>query len=197
MEMEIKKLTPKVLDDYLEFFDNIAFSDGSEWSGCYCVWYHWKDELDEEWTKLDDNSKSDYNRNLAIKMINEGVLNGYLAYQDGKPIGWCNTNDRNQYDRLSINKRPDVWEDVKLNEKVKSIVCFTVAPNMRKKGISKALLNRVCKDATKEGYIYVEGYPGISRTDERSYHGPITIFEKAGFSVVRELKSEAIVRKYL
>lgn len=37
----IKKLTSELKDDYLEFFDFRAFSDGNIQKGCYCVWHHW------------------------------------------------------------------------------------------------------------------------------------------------------------
>ena len=35
-EYIIKKLTPDLLEDYFDFFDNRAFSDGSPFYPCYC-----------------------------------------------------------------------------------------------------------------------------------------------------------------
>ena len=32
----IKRLSPNLLDDFLYFFDDIAFRDNPEWSHCYC-----------------------------------------------------------------------------------------------------------------------------------------------------------------
>ena len=37
MNIEIKKLTADLLDDWLYFFDNTAFSDNDNWAGCYCM----------------------------------------------------------------------------------------------------------------------------------------------------------------
>ena len=34
--IRIKKLTPVLLEDYLDFFDHRAFSDGSPFYPCYC-----------------------------------------------------------------------------------------------------------------------------------------------------------------
>ena len=44
MNLDIRALTYDLLDDYLDFFDNIAFSDNKEWSGCYCVHFHLEEE---------------------------------------------------------------------------------------------------------------------------------------------------------
>ena len=46
MELEIKKLTINLLDDWLNFFDNNAFSDDDNWPGCYCMHFHWNAGLD-------------------------------------------------------------------------------------------------------------------------------------------------------
>ena len=36
MNIEIKALTPELEEVYFDFFDNIAFSDGSPYYPCYC-----------------------------------------------------------------------------------------------------------------------------------------------------------------
>lgn len=36
MEYVIKSLTPDLAEDYFDFFDNRAFSDGSPFYPCYC-----------------------------------------------------------------------------------------------------------------------------------------------------------------
>ena len=36
MNLTIKALTPDLIDDYFDFFDNRAFSDGSPNYPCYC-----------------------------------------------------------------------------------------------------------------------------------------------------------------
>ena len=35
-EITIKALTPELIEDYFDFFDNRAFSDGSPYYPCYC-----------------------------------------------------------------------------------------------------------------------------------------------------------------
>lgn len=197
MNIEIKRLSPELTDDYLDYFDNIAFADNPEWSGCYCVWFHWNDMLEAQ-CKLDTAvGGTCFKRDLAIKYIQNGILQGYLAYVDGSVVGWCNANDRNSFDRLSREKRPEIWENADCSEKIKSIVCFSIAPDMRRKGIASELLNRVCMDALAEGYSYVEAYPETGEINSHSYHGPFIIYEKYGFSIYKDLGSEMIVRKSL
>jgi GNAT superfamily N-acetyltransferase len=198
MEIQIKKLTSELVNDYIDFFDHVAFRDNDEWAGCYCVFYHWNDLLEVESKQYLASGGTCFNRELAIKFIQAGTLQGYLAYVDGSVVGWCNANEKSNFDALRYEKWPEIWEKTDSNEKVKSIVCFTIAPNMRQKGIAMELLSRVCKDALEEGYAYVEAYPGKDESNiERNYHGPYTLYEKNGFLPHKDLERDIIVRKYL
>ncbi|MHB8127389.1 MAG: GNAT family N-acetyltransferase [Mobilitalea sp.] len=198
MNIEIKRLSPELTKDYIEYFDNIAFTDNNDWAGCYCIYYHWNDLLEAESKEYAASGGECFRRNLAIKFIQDGILQGYLAYEEGSVVGWCNANDKGNYDGFSKEKRPEIWENVDSTDKVKSIVCYTIAPHMRRKGVATQLLDRVCSDALAEGYAYVEAYPGKGESDiHRNYHGPYTLYERCGFSLSKELEGESIVRKYL
>ena len=197
MKIEIKKLSPELTEDYLAFFDNVAFTDNEEWDGCYCVWYHWNEALQEKFEQCQEASKKGFNRKLALNLIQAGTLQGYLAYADGCVAGWCNANDKGSYESLNRDKCPELWEDAGCSDKVKAIVCYTIAPDMRQKGIATALLQRVCEDAEAEGYTYVEAYPGKDSSNVvRNYHGPFSLYEKIGFTKQIELENQYIVRKY-
>ncbi|MGI5898739.1 MAG: hypothetical protein ACOX8S_02325 [Christensenellales bacterium] len=85
MKIEIKKLTIDLLDDWLSFFDNEAFSDDDDWPGCYCMHFHWNAGLDSRnnWgASLDQvyrkTGKAD-NRGRAIRLIKNGTMQGYLG----------------------------------------------------------------------------------------------------------------------
>jgi GNAT superfamily N-acetyltransferase len=193
MNIEIKRLSADIIIDYINFFDNVAFTDNPEWSGCYCVWYHWNDLLEKEREKYEELGGKNFKRELAIKYIQKGILQGYLAYHDGLVVGWCNANDKVNYDRFCKDKSTEIWDD-DYSKKIKSIVCFTIAPNIRQKGISTQLLKRVCDDAKLENYDFIEAYPGIG---EVNYHGSYSIYDKLGFTLHKNLGRDAIVRKYL
>lgn len=40
MEIETKKLTPDMADEYLRYFEEVAFTDHDEWANCYCLESH-------------------------------------------------------------------------------------------------------------------------------------------------------------
>ncbi len=198
MNIEIKKLSPDLIGDYLHFFDCTAFTDNKEWAGCYCVFYYMTESHEAESREYESaNPGKCFNRLLAEKLIRDGRLTGYLAYADGEVAGWCNVGDKEHYTRLSREKSPELWEDSSTEEKVKSVVCFTIAPQMRRRGIASAMLQKACEDAASEGYSYIEAYPSTGDVNERSYHGPLSIYKKLGFDEYKTFNDFTIVRKFL
>ena len=195
MNIEIKKLSPELINDYLDFFENHAFSDGSEFAGCYCVWYHWTEDLEKEREKCTGELKENFKRNLAVKLIEKKELNGFLAYSDGIVIGWCNADSKQNYDRMSHKNAPELWSGSDDNQKIISIVCYLVKPEMREKGVATELLKAVCQDAKKNGYDYVEAYPGINDDGSPHYHGSYSMYTKQGFHLVQGNSATTIARK--
>jgi GNAT superfamily N-acetyltransferase len=187
MEITIQKLTKELIDDFLYFFDTIAFTDNKEWDGCYCCFYHFKSK---EW----EQQSKEKNRQAAMKFIGEGTMKGYLAYHEGKPVGWANVNDKINYSLLTED--PNLWE--KSAEKTGSIVCFLIAPDYRGKGIASRLLTTILDDYHKAGYDYLEAYPRKGELScAEQYHGPFKMYEKAGFLLYKQLEEYDIVRKQL
>ncbi len=190
MNIVIRSLTNEMLDDYLDFFDHIAFSDHKEWSGCYCVHFH----LEEK--PLRSAIKNNLGRDYAIEFIQDNIIQGYLAYLNESVVGWCNANDKRGFSNLV--ERKELWDGADHDAKVKSVVCFLIAPDMRGKGIATQLLNRVCQDAMKEGYEYIEAYPRKGETDIYvNHHGPYALYDKFGFMPYKEMQHDTIVRKCL
>lgn len=82
--------------------------------------------------------------------------------------------------------------------KIKSIVCFEIAPAYRGKGIATALLKRVCDDAKKDGYDMVEAYPVVrDQFEPLDFTGPIHLYEKAGFVRVARQGQMVVMQKDL
>lgn len=186
MEFTIKRLCPELLEDYLFFFDNIVFSEHPDWSKCYCYSFHFTGR-DEEWNRED-------NRAAVSKLIRKNKMRGYLVYSNSTPIGWCNVNNRQNYQRLmSIYKLDD-----NSKEKIASIVCFLIHPNFRRKGIAKLLLEEIVQDYTMAEYDYLEAYPGKDKLScEKNYKGHLSLYENNNFEIVNERAAYYIVRKKL
>lgn len=136
--LTIHKLTSEHLDDYIYFFENVAHTDNKKWDRCYCTSFCAVNN--SRVLKKANTLDPDVRREFAIDYINKGLLQGYLAYVDNNVVGWMNTNNRN--DCLYCYGWKHLIADWRIRkkskEKIKSVFCFTVAPNMRGQGIATA-----------------------------------------------------------
>lgn len=194
MNFEIKRLSPALVDDYVKFFDETPHDDNVDEHKCYCVGWCSADHRIET-----DFSSASKRRDLAIQYVKSGVIQGYLAYSGDKVAGWCNANSKSDCLHCSSWLRfmqPFNTIEAGENSKVKSVFCFVIAPEMRRKGVAKLLLERVCDDAAKEGFDVVEAYPKIEFADiARDFMGPRKIYESTGFSAYCEVGDRVVMRK--
>ena len=189
MDVLIKPLTPDLLEDFLHFFDDIAFSDNPEWGGCYCHFYHFAGDM-EQWRK----ATKEQNRSATKMLIKDGTMNGLLAFIDNEPAGWCNVNSKDAYKKNPFDDEPAD----NLEGKIASIVCFLIAPAHRKKGIARKLLKHAIKTLKEENFAWIEAYPRKGDlSDAHSYHGPVSLFDSEGFKVVNEVEHFLLMRKFL
>jgi ribosomal protein S18 acetylase RimI-like enzyme len=186
LDIDIKALTPEFVDDFLFYFDNVAFSDNPDWASCYCHFYHFKG-------KINDFSRrtAEDNRESSKELILSGNMNGFIAYHDNEPVGWCNVNSKQKYAKIPFEEESP--------EKIVSLVCFIIAPSYRKRGIARKLLRYACSSSKDKGYDLFEVYPrkGKSLSDAHSYRGPISLYTSEGFSIYKEFKDYYVMRKLL
>jgi len=191
LDLSISPLTPDMHNVYRDFFLNRAKA------ACLCIHFHWNDRLEAKFHRSGKGGDEHID-----EFVKTGVIRGYFAYINGEPVGWCNANDKRKYDELRCgvlsDGRTELWDDADIDIKVKSAVCFLVLPEARGQGVATALLNRVITDAAAEGYACVEGYPLIAGGDDyANHHGPLRMFENAGFTEYKRFKHDCIMRKYL
>ncbi len=191
VKITVKPLAPELSADYFDFFENRAFTDDSPYR-CYCQMYQMsKGQAKAALEGAKGRDPGRVSREVAEKQIADGVLRGYLAYADGKAIGWCNANDRSNY---PIDPVCDVPFYAPVENREKAVVCFEIAPEYRGKGIATALLNRVIADARIEGYRAVVSFPVVrNERYEWDSNGPIRLYEKAGFVKATEADRNGIV----
>lgn len=201
MEITVKKLTPELSDDFIDFFDNRAFTDDSPEGPCYCTRFQMTTEQEVEASRIEGDppfGSEDFVRmirKIARQQIASGILKGYLAYVDGISIGWCNVNDKANFPVQSAN---GARLHIPAEKQEKAVVCFEVAPEFRGKGIATALLQQAVIDAAAEGYTAVEGYPcKRSKRYEWDFNGPIPLYEKTGFVKASENGGTLVMRKKL
>lgn len=200
MKVEIKPLTPDLAADYLDFFDNRAFDNdkGNNPNGpCYCnVPTMVTEDVRQMVSEFDNDIKAALRRNAARQLAEER-FHGYLAYDGEISVGWCNAGDMDCYPVNDWSFIPNSARQ-KACGKTLSIVCFAIAPDYCGKGIATALLERVIADAKRTGYVAVEGYGDVQK--ERvswDFHGPIQLYEKAGFVEVARSDGRIVMRKDL
>ena len=196
MNLIIRRMSPELAADYFDFFDHRAFSDDSPFYPCYCNAFNMTEaEIQAVFDRARANGGEtedfrDALRESAVKMVAQNVIQGYLAYDGEVSIGWCNANDKTNYmhygefDLDALDEAMDFRELIAGDgsRRIKSIVCFEIAPEYRGKGIATALLKRVCEDAERDGYDAVEVYPVLrEERDPLDFTGPVHLYEKAGF----------------
>ena len=105
-EITIKALSPDLEKDYFDFFDNRAFSDGSPYYPCYCNAFNMSAgeiEAMRDQAKQYGGGIEGWKRSLretAVRMVRQGLIRGYLAFDNDLAVGWCNANDRTNYYRV-------------------------------------------------------------------------------------------------
>ena len=195
MDIKIRKLTPDLAEDYVRFFDITPHDDNVDEHKCYCVCWS-NDDYEGK-----DFSSPEKRRAGAIQYIKGGNIQGYLAYCNDEIVGWCNANTK--LDCLKCASWRRFMDYVPLEEsntdiKVKSIFCFVIAPEMKRKGTATLLLERVCKDAVEDGFDFVEVYPHKESSYQSSdFGGHYEMYRKNGFSVSHEAEQGLIMRKQL
>ena len=189
MELIIKSLASNLIDDYLYYFENVAFTDNPEWDGCYCNFHHCSGGIKEF-----NKQTKEQHKNASIELIRSGKLNGFLAYSNGKPVGWCKADFKNSFVNLPFDDDEILSEDVK----IASIACFLIAPTQRRQGIARKLLQYACTRFDDRGFAIIEGYPREGKhSDAHSYHGPVSLYKSEGFTIFKESEDFLVMRKTL
>jgi ribosomal protein S18 acetylase RimI-like enzyme len=171
--VDVRKLRPELLSDFLGFFDGEAFADNPRWGFCYCQFLY-VDHANIEWNRR----TAEENRAAACRRIAADQMRGYLAYRDGKVVGWCNAAPRKMLDALAAEPDPDA-------DRIGRITCFIVAKDHRRSGVAGALLEAACAGLKAEGLAIAEASPrgdGAS-SDAQNHYGPLSMYLAARFRV--------------
>lgn len=103
---------------------------------------------------------------------------------DGEPVGWCSIAPRATYGALARSKSIRLPDD---DGPVWSVVCFFLAPRVRRTGFRLGLLNAAVGYARSKGAAVVEAYPVEDGSASYGYMGTRRLFEDAGFREVARL----------
>ncbi|NLZ36430.1 MAG: GNAT family N-acetyltransferase [Clostridiales bacterium] len=194
MSIEIYPLTPDLADDYARFFDVTPHDVDHGEMKCYCV--TWRDDKSYKdaghWFETREERRA-----KAIEYVKNGNIRGYLAYDGDEIIGWCNSNENCSLCRDYLRGYYPIEHEPSY-VKIKPIFCFVVKPEYQRTGVATALVCRVCEDAAKDGFDFVEAYENecfISASED--FRGPIKMYENCGFVKTGSSDGRAVMRKRL
>ena len=195
MNIEIRKLMPELAEDYIRFFDITPHDNNVDEHKCYCVCWCNDDYEGKDFSTVEKRRK------YASQYVKNSNIQGYLAYSGDKVVGWCNANTKSDCLKCASWRRFMDYvplEDSDKDIKVKSVFCFVIPSEMKRKGIATQLLERVCRDAAQDGFDVVEAYPyqesGYQSSD---FGGYIEMYKKCGFHVSIETEKGLIMSKQL
>jgi GNAT superfamily N-acetyltransferase len=170
-ELTIVPLTPERLDDLATIFDQPG---DPKW--CWCASF-----------RIQANVKSRppaENRAVLAEAATNGRPPGLIGYREGRAVGWVSLGPREDFVKLA---RSNVFAPVD-DRPVWSIVCFVVARSERGQGLARELLGAAIRYARAEGATTLEAYPADSGGQRihiaDAYKGTLSMFERAGFTVV-------------
>ncbi len=185
-QLQFHPVTPDRWNDFEKLF-----GPNGACAGCWCMWWR---------LSRTEFSQKHYagNKRAMKKIIMAGQEPGVLAYDSGKPVGWCALAPREVYpslERSNILHRVDespVW----------SVTCFYVARGCRRQGLAGQLLEAAVQFARQRGAKIVEGYPidsgGEKKNSVSLFTGLASTFVEAGFvEVERRAPTRPIMRYFL
>jgi GNAT superfamily N-acetyltransferase len=166
---------PLTSDRWMDF--ERLFGPRGACAGCWCMYWrqsHRQFELQH----------GEPNRLAMQALVDSGTIPGLLAYDDEAPVGWCSVAPRQDFSTLARSRILKPVDD----QPVWSVVCFFVARDQRRKGLTVQLLRAAVEFAASKGARVVEGYPvapaGSKAPDVFVYTGLYSAFKQAGFKEV-------------
>ncbi|NNJ31786.1 GNAT family N-acetyltransferase [Lacrimispora defluvii] len=175
MNLIIKKLNSELGETFVNFLSSIDFQNTPHWATCYCRYYQ-SDCSMEEWK----NRSGETNRDEALTEILNGRMTGYLAFDNDKCIGWCNSNDITNYSRLKDELYPYCGD-----KKVGCTICFMIHPEYRGQGIARQILKTAISDFVAEGYDAMIALPFEDQlAPQKRYRGTKNMYECFGYRVI-------------
>jgi GNAT superfamily N-acetyltransferase len=168
MNIRLAKLDSTNIGDFY-----LLHSESNKMGQCFCT--AWWVPTWDEW----DNRTSEQNRSLRENLFRDGIYDGYLMYDDDRPIGWCQCGPRDRMPKIrqtyNLTPDPEVW----------AISCFFLLPEYREIGLAQYFLDEIIKNIKSEGVWHLQGFPcrGKNLTADDIWTGPENIFQKAGFNL--------------
>lgn len=153
-------------------FARLVEAHNGVWGGCWCMWYHTKDEPPTPEAK----------RKAKECLVREGRAHAALVYDGKDCVGWCQFGSTTELPRIH-NERAYLATKPTLPDW--RITCFFSGKGHRGMGVASAALKGAIEQIRKMGGGRVEGYPedieGRKASAAFLFNGALSTFERNGF----------------
>jgi GNAT superfamily N-acetyltransferase len=153
-------------------FERLVEANNGVWGGCWCMWYHTKNE----------GQSPELKRKAKECLVREGRAHASLVFDGKDCVGWCQFGSPDELPRihnerayLSANPILPDWR----------ITCFFSGKGYRGKGVASAALKGAIEQIKTLGGGRIEGYPedieGRKASPAFLFNGALSTFERHGF----------------
>ena len=186
--IEVRPLTKELLPDL-----EALFATSRETHGCWCMWFLIP-------YKEYKAGGPEGNRRQFIELMEATPYPiGLLAYREGEVVGWCAAGPRSRFVR-ALNVPSFKGRDPAEDDSVWLTPCFYVRKDVRREGVSRALLEAAVALAHEHGAAAIEGFPfahGV-KVGRESMVAVEALFVACGFVVSRRpLATRVVMRREL
>ena len=179
---------------------HICESNYSNFSIAFDLPYHEKDLM--EWMKrysgYAEEAMLGFYKAAVEELVGSGVMRGYAAYVGNDILAYCNCGVKEKYKVLPLPEEERAIPTAPEGAKILAIVEILVSRFFQNCGIEEMLLDYALAFAKKQGYTHAEVYP-LERMalDKERFNSLLSLYEKAGFTVIRDLSSELDGRYFI
>ena len=132
------------------------------------------------------------------ELVGSGVMRGYAARVGNDILAYCNCGVKEKYKLLPLPEEERAIPTAPEGAKILAIVEILVSRFFQNCGIEGMLLDHALAFAKKQGFTHAEVYPLERMELDKEWFGRmLSLYEKMGFRVVRDLSSEPDGRYFI
>ena len=155
-----------------------------------------------EWMKrypgYADEAMLGFYKAAVEELVGGGIMSGYAAYFGNDILAYCNCGAKEKYKCLPIPDEERAIPTAPEGAKILSIVEVLVSRFFTNCGIEEKMLEYMLTDAKRRGFTHIEAYPLERMELDKEWFGRLlSLYEKMGFTVIRDLSSELDGRYFI